>query len=409
MKLMKHITIALVLCAIPAMAFGQTVTCDDCTHAVSVYMGEGGLIATADDADEVTYVSSCAGVTRTGELEANDDGVVAMLFTMDNGLACHATGKDMGSLELGPITDGGWYWITDDMNSAIGNLVAKDVLENEAVELTSAGSGVTMSMGSGASFVKETASGRVGILPNILPEPPADPAEICGPRRTTSWPYPYATQMNKSCMLGAGKTKIRLVGPGAYGARAMITNGMVYRPTVGDITVTADLWVDEMGSYTTTDSNDGGYAAAVRKGWIGKTARGQGDHNTNWLTATFAGSLGQAVGDPTTLDSTGAGGVALTADGSGSSPAGQATFTISANADYCSSSNNNTATVTIYATPGTNAVHPPIAVGRAAHGLTSSALAGVTAITQLRVVCAPASSSSKGTELVPDNPFPTER
>ncbi len=36
MKLMKHITIALALCAIPAVAFGQTVTCEACTHEVSV-------------------------------------------------------------------------------------------------------------------------------------------------------------------------------------------------------------------------------------------------------------------------------------------------------------------------------------------------------------------------------------
>ncbi len=89
MKLMKHITIALVLCAIPAVAVGQTVTCDDCTHVASVYMGEGGVIATAqEDVEMVTWVATCGGVTRSGELEPNDDGVVSALFAGD--LACMA-------------------------------------------------------------------------------------------------------------------------------------------------------------------------------------------------------------------------------------------------------------------------------------------------------------------------------
>ena len=66
MKLMKHITIALVLCAIPAMAFAQTAGCDDCNHTVSYYKGTGGLIATADDdAEMVGFVASCGGTTRT--------------------------------------------------------------------------------------------------------------------------------------------------------------------------------------------------------------------------------------------------------------------------------------------------------------------------------------------------------
>ena len=91
-----------------------------------------------------------------------------MLFTGD--YACDA---DEGSFDIGPITDGGWYWINDEDNSAIGNLVAKDTLDNAATELTGAGDGVTMMAGNGAVFVKETATGRVGILPNILPNPPA--------------------------------------------------------------------------------------------------------------------------------------------------------------------------------------------------------------------------------------------
>ena len=47
--------IALLISAIPAVAVGQTtlVGCSDCNHVASVYMGEGGFIATADGADMV--------------------------------------------------------------------------------------------------------------------------------------------------------------------------------------------------------------------------------------------------------------------------------------------------------------------------------------------------------------------
>ena len=406
MKLMKHITIALVLCAIPAVAVGQTVSCDDCTHSVSVYMGEGGLIAETD-ADEVTYVATCNGVTRTGELEPNDDGMVSMLLAGD--LACH--GDDEASFDIGPVMDGGWYWLTMETNSAVGGLVSMDVLENDTVDIADAGEGVTTMAGKGAVLLTETATGRVGLLPNILPEPPAPDAVICGPRQASSWPFAWDRQMTSSCMLGGGKTKIRLVGPGAHGSMAMITNGMVYRPNAGSITVMADLWVDESGSYTTDTSgtNNAPAVAEVQKGWIGKTASASGaGSQTNWLDATFTASVNAAVGAPVTITSgTPVAGIDITETGSGSTPTGRATFTVVPDSAYCSRTNNHTAVLNVVATPGTNAVHPPVAVGRAA-GFTASALAGVTQIVQLRVVCPPASSSAKGQELVPDNPFPVE-
>ena len=186
--------------------------CDECTHVASVYMGEGGFIATADGADMVTWVASCGGVTRSGELMPNDDGVVSGLWTGD--LACMADGG--GSFEIGPVMDGGWFWVTDETNSAVGGLVAEEVVENnETTAITSAGDGVSMTMGEGAVYLKEAASGRVGILPNILPEPPPTPAAICGPRADSDGDY--TRQATSSCMLGDGGSKIRLQGPGRYG------------------------------------------------------------------------------------------------------------------------------------------------------------------------------------------------
>ena len=238
--------IVLLLGAIPAMAFGQTVSCDDCTHAVSVYMGEGGLVATADDADMVTYVATCGNATRSGELTPNSDGVVSMLFSMDNGLACH-TAAEGNKFEIGPIMDGGWYWITDDMNSAVGNLVSMDVLDNDTIELTSAGDGVEMEMGSGAVFVKETSTGRVGILPNILPEPPVSELPLCGLRYTTATP-PVAYQLLDDCSLDATFTmKVTTLDP--YHGTVVEVGGLIRRGVSADRTLTAKMLASGHISY----------------------------------------------------------------------------------------------------------------------------------------------------------------
>ena len=385
---MRRFTLALALSAIPAAAFGQTVSCPDCRHVASWFRGEGGFIATvADGADEVVFVASCGSVSITGEARVSG-GTAAQIFDHRNGLACD---RDGGSLEIAGLKDGGWYWITDDRNSAVGSLVSKDILDRETADITSAGAGVEMTPGKGAVYLKETATGRVGILPNILPEPPAGPALLCGPRRSPDWPYPYDRQAASGCMLGGGGTKIRLVGPGAYGARAAVATGMVTRPTTGSITVTADLWVDESGSYSTNAAGTGGVptADAVRKGWAGTTAAGQSDHEANWLDTTFTVSLSSE--DPQAGDLAGAG-VALTEAGQNSTPPGQATITIAASADYCPATGpRHTATIDVAAVPGdvnTNEVHPPVATGEAA-GFTEPALATVAAVTQLRIVCAP--------------------
>jgi len=264
---------------------------------------------------------------------------------------------------------------------------------------------VKMMAGKGATFVKETATGRVGILPHIVPEPPAAPAAICGPRPNRNWPNAYDSQATSSCMLGGGRTKIRLLGPGSFGGTSMITNGMVYRPRSGTVTVTADLWVDESGSYSTAvdnDDSDGPSNASIQKGWAGKTASALGEGSgTNWLTATFVASVAAAVGNPTTVPADGSddvagvtqtntGGTAITPEGATTpNPVGQAVLTIGPDSAYCSKTNDNAALVNILAVPGTNAIHPPVATGRAAGLGSSTALASFAAVTQLRIVCPP--------------------
>ena len=395
MKLMKHITIALVLCAIPAMAFGQTVSCDDCSHTVSVYSGGGGLIATADDADMVSYVATCGGLTRHGELAANDDGVVSTLFTMANGLACHSEG---GSFRLGPIMDGGWYWITDDANSAVGNLVAEDILDNTTVDITSAGDSVTPTMGKGAVYLKHTASGRVGILPNILPEPPMDPATVCGAYRKAD---KTVAQVTSGCMLGDGSTKVRIVGPGDFGRTSeTLGSATVYRNTTVANSVTLDLWTT--GGMVSTDTSDG--ATPVGTGYAGLgVALGLADA-ADGVSATVGGGVGVSL-----LGALGSGNenLAVTDGDSSVTPATndrvEITFEDATNSAYCTATSSTDAVLTVKLVSDQADVMPAVKN----LGTTAAAYHGTATVT---IKCPPpAAGANMGTELVPDNPFPTDK
>lgn len=367
---MRDVALAFLLSATPVAAFAQAVTCPECRHVAPWFKGEGGFIGTvAPGATKVTFVTWCGNVSVSGEARIVGR-TASLLFTYENGAACDRE----GDLEIAGLEDGGWYWITDARNSAVGNLISKDVVDNRTVSLTDAGAGVEMSVGKGAVFLKETSTGRVGILPNILPQPPAGSAVVCGPQKSPDSPHWYDRQAASSCMLGDGGTKIRLSGP--YGP---LTTSLITRPDSGSFTVHADLWLNESGSIST--STDG---ASIRKGWPGKTAAGQPDHDENWLDATFAVSF--AAGQDPQIGNVSGAGVTMTDDGSSSSPNGRATFTIQGKSGYCQNS-RRTDTITIYAAPGAgNNVVPEIAVGPDA-GFTTSSLAAYAGVTQLRVAC----------------------
>lgn len=237
---MKQATIALVLCAIPAMAGGQTVTCDECTHEVSYYKGSGGLVATAaDGAEMVTYLAACGGVHRSGQLTPRA-GQVAMLFSGD--LACET---EDGKFEIGPVEDGGWFWITDAKNSAVGSLVDKGVLDNPKTDPTDAGAGVRMSKGTGAVFLKETDTGRVGILPTILPQPPATELPLCGLRYNAN---KVAYQLLDDCQINATFT-MKVTTQNARGQTVEVEGGVIQRNAVGDLRLTAKMLVSGHISY----------------------------------------------------------------------------------------------------------------------------------------------------------------
>ena len=397
----NYLMVALILCAIPAVAVGQTVSCDDCSHVASVYMGEGGVIATADDADMVTWVASCGGVTRSGELEPNDDGVVAALWTGD--LACMAEGG--GSFELGPVMDGGWFWVTDAMNSAVGGLVAKDVLENDAADITSAGDGVSMTMGKGAVYLKEAASGRVGILPNILPEPPMEALKKCGYNdkgatgKTATAVANAAdarfTRVISECALGDGGTITLATTNNTFtGATTRVMDkGTIVRPGgTGTVVVTVDLWGNGSGHFTTAEDAH----ALLGQSAVGLT---QLRSIARLTGVTYSARLGTGpTGAAFVADTAQAG---ITMNAGSADAANTVSFTIAANDGYCSRNNNHPATVSVTAlmadATSTAQVTPP---------RTRNATSGAVGATSFTVVCGSASSANMGQELVPENPFP---
>ncbi len=396
----NYLMFALILCAIPAVAFGQSVSCDSCTHVASVYMGEGGVIAAADDADMVTWVASCGGVTRSGELPANDDGVVAALWTGD--LACMADG---GEFQIGPVMDGGWFWVTDDMNSAVGGLVAKDVLMNDMADITDAGDSVAMTMGKGAVYLKHTASGRVGILPTILPEPPMAPPMKCGVSGAGSAASPFKVR-NTDCVLGDGKAKILATTYNGFtGATEQLMDGAtVTRPAgSGMQTITIDLWGNGSGHFRADASAPGTNGIDLARG-IGAVGMSSAAARvaTRYKGVTYTVSAGSGVGGGSTVTSgTPVQGVDHAAPAENGANA--LAITVSQSTANCSKTNNYSTPVTVSAiiaddgATGAAQVVPTIV----RHATTM-----VAAQLKFTVVC-PAASANQGTELVPENPFPT--
>ena len=376
---------ALILCAIPAVAFGQTVTCDDCTHDVSVYMGSGGLVAETD-ADEVVFVATCDGVTTSGKWMPNDDGIVAKLFDDDNGLSCHSA-DERNRLQLGPVMDGGWFYINDEMNSAVGNLVNHDILENEMTDIADAGDSVTSMMGKGAVYLKHT-SGRVGILPTILPEMPAPDTVVCGAYRAAD---KSVKQTARDCELGDGSTIVRMMGPGSHGRSAPIANGgAVYRSTSGNVDVTVDLWT--AGGVVSTDSSlapvGSGYAglgSALSLGAVSAEVSGLGATLEGAIGADNAALLGVTEANPNATPPTNDR-VVISIESSTAST-------------YCTAKESHTAMLTIHLQSDQGGLLPPVKSLNSAGTLHG--------VAKLAIMCPPASAANQGTELVPENPFPT--
>ncbi len=388
MKLMKHITIALVLCAIPAVAFGQTADCEGCTHQVPIYMGAGGFIATADG-DMVNYRSTCGNTTRTGSLTPDDGGVVSM--SLGGNLACD---DEDGTFELGPVMDGGWFWMHMGDYSGIGNLVADAIMDNATTDVT-AHSSVTITDGAGVSLVVHD-SGRFGLLPNILPVAEMEPAATNYCSYTGTGATAAAETMN--CMLGNGGAMLAARGPVNVhtGMRDPIADGaMVTRPAVGEVSIEVDLWGNGTGHYTSGTVDNTGTPVPTNPANLGHPGGTPLDNTLSAALGTTApGGTPDDIAENATLDP-------ATDAGMGFASANRVgTLRIGPSSTYCSATANHSATVTITATLDATQkaqVVPAIA--------TTPAAAGAAATTKVVVVC-PAASANQGVELVPENPFP---
>ena len=137
-----------------------------------------------------------------------------------------------------------------------------------------------MTMGKGAVYLKELSTGRVGILPTILPVPDVDPGpvNVCDYTGAGTTASPYRRETS-NCMMGDGKAMLRVLGTeGLYtGERnAIPPGGEVLRPLAAGASVelTFDLRGNGSGHFTTAADGD------ARLGHAGGTP----------LSATFTGA-----------------------------------------------------------------------------------------------------------------------
>jgi hypothetical protein len=168
------IPIALVAAAVPAALAAQTgVECPRCQVA-PYFAGEGGFVGESagfGDDDEVTIQLDCGDRTISVRVQPDSNGIVREALNAANGRSCPAGAS--GTLEVDNLKPGGWYWINDDVNSAVAAFVPKDAVGNEQIDVTDPG-GVeieTPEDGIG-TYVKHVPTGRVGIIPRIVPTRP---------------------------------------------------------------------------------------------------------------------------------------------------------------------------------------------------------------------------------------------
>ena len=172
---------AILIGAFPALLSGQSAACEGATcHLAPYFEGTGGFVGEAArvddpmtdvDESEVTFIVVCGNVTTRDSATPDSGGIVRQALTEANGFACQAAGG--GTIEIDGLKDGGWYWINDDTNSAVTALIRKDSLGHPQTMPTDPGGVVLKSVeGGAATFAKHEPSGRVGIIPHIVPRKP---------------------------------------------------------------------------------------------------------------------------------------------------------------------------------------------------------------------------------------------
>ena len=170
------IPFALLIGAVPALLFAQgAFDCPEERCQVAPYFaGSGGFVGESaghGGEREVTFIVVCGNTTTTSAVQPDSDGVVRRALNDAEGLSCRAGTN--GRIEVDNLLPGGWYWINDDVNSAVSAFIPKEALSNEQVDVTDPG-GVILDSPSGgvATYVKHEPTGRVGIIPHLVPTKP---------------------------------------------------------------------------------------------------------------------------------------------------------------------------------------------------------------------------------------------
>ncbi len=165
------IPVALLAAAIPAVAAAQTaaVDCPRCQVA-PYFAGEGGFVgetAGFGGSKEVEFFVVCGGTTISVRVQPDSGGIVREALNAANGRSCPA--GTTGKLEVDNLKPGGWYWINDDVNSAVAAFIPKAAVEAEQIDVTDPGGlEIDTPRGGIGTYVKHVPTGRVGIIPRIV-------------------------------------------------------------------------------------------------------------------------------------------------------------------------------------------------------------------------------------------------
>ncbi len=261
-RLRRLAIVAVCMCAFAGSLEGQAVAVDcpeeEC-HVVPIAEARGGFVGRPRlGVERVVATLVCRGTGTTKvvarELVPGGSGLVSTVFGVDDGstdaLACDA--DEDATIEIRGLTDGGWYWIHDELNTAIAPLLAKEVLANRKVRPVNPGSPdilIEANRSDTASFVKQFSTGRVGILSHVLPEPERDVLP-CGPVADgeTEDGSPRYVAGETGCNMGDGGTVVGLHIYGAPAGRVPVRGGRVTRPASGSSRIGVSLWLNRTGS-----------------------------------------------------------------------------------------------------------------------------------------------------------------
>ncbi len=172
---MKHIIpLALLATAIPSLLAAQTsVDCPRCQVA-PYFAGDGGFVgesAGLDGVTEVEFFLNCGTTTISVQVQPDSNGIVREALNSANGRNC--PGGARGTLEVDNLKPGAWYWINDDQNSAVSAFFPKEAVDNEQIDVTDPGGVELETPPDGiATYVRHAPTGRVGIIPRIVPARP---------------------------------------------------------------------------------------------------------------------------------------------------------------------------------------------------------------------------------------------